>query len=174
MKYLGKNLLKRKDGTVAVEFSLIFGPLIFLVIGIIEMGLMFGAAAMLEGGTAQAARLIRTGQIQAEADPQAAFETELCSQVNLFIDCNELISEVILIPDEDFLDTDTYPAQFDGDGVLISSGFDSGGPNDVILVRVFYEYPFVTPLISETLAEDGTQIRRFVSTVVLKNEPYEF
>ena len=165
---------KNKKGATAVEFALVFGPVMLLVFGIIELGLLYAAAAMLEGGTSEAARLIRTGQAQASGDPQGVFEAELCSNVSIFVECDDLISEVVLIPDQDFRNADDVDAQYDADGNLIPRGFDPGGPNDVILVRTFYQYPFITPLVSAFVDGGVGSSRTLQATIVLRNEPYEF
>ena len=47
-----------------VEFAVIAIPFFTLIIGIIEVGLIFWAGYELENATAAAARLVRTGQAQ--------------------------------------------------------------------------------------------------------------
>lgn len=173
------NLKKKKifcfdnRGVVAIELSFILFPMIYMIVGIIELGLLFGSATMLERGTVEAARMIRTGQVQDEADPAAAFQTELCSLVDTLIDCSGLVFEVILIPDQDFLEADEYAPIYDADGNLVSDGFDPGGASDVVLVRTSYKYPFLTGLLTPVLANSGEETVRFVSTIVMRNEPYE-
>lgn len=168
-----RSWVKDKDGVTAVEFSLIAFPLFLLVFGMIEIGFLFGAATMLESGTIQATRIVRTGQVQAAADPAETFATELCNRVNILIDCNELFHEVILIPDNDFLRAGDFPPQYDADGNLIPQGFDPGGPSDVVLVRTSYLYPYFTPFLSAFLDSDGDDGVRMLTTTVIRNEPYE-
>ncbi|PZO82058.1 MAG: pilus assembly protein, partial [Micavibrio aeruginosavorus] len=51
---------------------------------------------------------------------------------------------------------------------------DAGGASDVVLIRVLYNYPVMTPLMGSMLATISTDnTRRLVSTVVLQTEPYE-
>lgn len=168
-----KKFFYKDDGVIAVEFAFIAFPMIFMIVGIIELGLLFGSATMLERGTIEAARSVRTGQIQDSVDPEAAFAAELCARVNTLINCSGLLYEVVLIPDQDFLQVGDYPPQYDADGNLLPRSFDPGGPSDVVLIRASYKYPFLTGLLTPLLANNGEETVRFVSTVVLRNEPYE-
>jgi len=162
-----------KEGATALEFAMLAIPFMFLVLGIIEIGFLFGAASFLEGGTLVSSRLIRTGQVQGGADPEAAFAAALCDNVDMLLRCSDLIYEVVLIPGDTFLGTGEFPPAFDADGLLVSSGFNPGEQNDVILIRTFYNYPFLTPLVGGFLGQGGRNSRMLLSTVVLRNEPYE-
>ena len=166
-----KSLCKETDGVTAVEFSLVAFPFFLIVFGIIEIGFFYGASTLLESGTLDSTRIIRTGQISQEGDPAAAFEAELCNRVNILINCAELQHEVVAIPDQDFFRANDFPAQFDADGAFLPRGFDEGGPSDVILIRSFYRYPFLVPLIGDLISPDGEAV--LLSTAVIRNEPYE-
>jgi len=75
---LYKKWVRKDDGVTAVEFSLLLAPYMMLVLGIIEISLMFTSANLLEGATNSAARLIRTGQLQQSAlAPQDVFRDAL-------------------------------------------------------------------------------------------------
>lgn len=167
--------VRNKEGTTAIEFSLLAIPYVFLTVGIIEMAMMFTTASMLEAATGSAARMIRTGQIQqATNDPatqQNMFRDAFC-EFAVLVNCSQVQLEVINIGD--FSSFGDFAPSFDGDGNMVSQGFDSGGVSDVILIRVAYRYTLMTPFIGNLLGESGTNSRLFVSTVVLQNEPYEF
>jgi len=167
--------LKDRHAAVAVEFSFVFIPFLIMFVGVIEVGLFFGTAVVLEGASTDAARLIRTGQIQDAADPVAAFEQQLCDTTSLLISCADIQYEVIDVPDNSFISAETNAPTFDEDGNLVSSGFDPGGAEDVIIIRVVYRYEFLTPLLGELMESSaGTNSSVLMSSVVLMNEPYEF
>jgi hypothetical protein len=148
-------------------------PFIFLLLATLEIAMMFATASLLEGGTSMTARLIRTGQIQQSgaADPEAMFRERLCDLAQTMVVCDEVQIEVM--PMASFFDFDTMGAQFDEDGNMVSRGFDAGGSDDAILIRVAYRYTMMTPLIGALLAgpDDSTL---FMSTIVLQTEPYDF
>lgn len=165
----------RKDsrGATAVEFGLVFMPFIILILGIIELAIMYTAADVLEGATHGAARILRTGQAQESGDPLTAFNDRLCSQSVGLIDCSKIVSEVILSPDGTFSSVDFEP-QYDADGNMIPRGFDPGEENSVIVVRSSYRYEFITPLIGTMVSGRSDNSITLVSTVALRNEPYDF
>ena len=165
-----------KDGTTAIEFALLAVPYFMLCIAIIEMSIMFTAAALLETATSRAARLLRTGEIQQSSnDPAAqeqAFRQALCAQATALIPCSEIVIEAVDMGG--FGNYDTYAPQFDADGNMVSQGFSPGGSRDTVLVRAAFRYRFMTPLIGFLLGENGTPTRQFFSTIVLQAEPYDF
>lgn len=156
----------------AVEFALVAVPFTYLLIGIIEMSIMFAASANLAYATNEASRIIRTGQVQQSAgDPEEMFATKLCDGVKILLDCSRLQYEVIAM--NDFSDFPTYATQYDDQGNIITQGFDAGGSSDVVLIRVAYRYPFMVPIIGNLLSDGHGMSRLLLSTVVMQNEPYD-
>lgn len=169
-----KAYLKDRRGVTAIEFGLIATPFFFMLIGIIEMALMFTSQSLLEASTTQAARQIRTGQIQqAGGDMEQAFRTLVCDFAEVLIPCDDIQFQVMNI--NSFQDAEDFPPPtYDEDGNLEDQGFDPGGSDDIVMIRVAYSYPIITPLMSEVLNNDGGTHRRMISTIVLQTEPYEF
>lgn len=166
------NWARNSDGTTAIEFALLAIPYLFLTLGIIELALMYASATMLEGASHNAARLVRTGQVQqASADPQAMFTDALCASTTLLVRCEDIQVEVQTL--DSFSDFDTLQAQYSDDGDFIPSGFDAGGSSDRVLIRTAYRYQMMTPLVGTLLSgADGATL--FMTTIVLQTEPYEF
>ncbi|PCH98628.1 MAG: pilus assembly protein TadE [Alphaproteobacteria bacterium] len=174
-----KNYIHNNDGATAVEFAFFAIPFVFILIGMIEIGMMSTAATLLQGGTDEAGRLIRTGQAQNSGDPQAAFEDELCATVGLLINCDDLVYEVIEIDEDDGFSGAAanivllQPA-LDEDGNMEAGGFDPGNENSLVLVRAAYRYPLMTPFVAPFLS-DGTDGKRLlIATTIIQNEPYDF
>lgn len=161
------------DGATAIEFAMIVGPFIFLIIGIVELSLFFASTSILHGATEDAARLIRTGQVQQTAgDPQQLFEDALCDHASVFISCDNIDYEVITL--DGFSDFENHPVQYDEENNFESAGFSAGGVNDVVLIRAIHTYNFATPFIGHLLGKDGSTERNILSTIVLQTEPYDF
>ncbi len=162
--------MKRKDGSTAIEFSMLLIPYITLSLGIMEISLMFMSASLLEGATDSAARLVRTGQIQQGAgDPETVFRQALCDYATVLVRCDDMIIEVTTLNNY----TDYTPPTYDVNGDMVTAGFNAGGSNDKVLIRVAYRYSMMTPLVGPLLnGPDGSTL--FVSTIVLQTEPYEF
>jgi hypothetical protein len=167
-------LRENRDGAVAVEFALVAIPFFLLVIGLLELSLMYAASAVLEGGTVAASRLIRTGQAQSSGDPASAFEELLCRHVGALIPCDSLVFEAIVPDPNDFADAEDLGPNFDDDGNLEPSGFDPGGVSDVVVIRSAYRFRFVTPFVAPLFANNSDNSVLLMSTVTLRNEPYDF
>ena len=176
-KILSPLYLEDKEGTAAVEFSLIGIPFIFTIVGIIEMSLMFASQSLLEYATSQGARMIRTGQVQ-QGGGEAEFRDSVCEAVAItpergFIPCDEIQFQVQVL--DNFAEAeDVDPPTFDEDGNLEDQSFDAGGVNDIIMIRVAYRYEVLTPLMGTMLSNNNDNTRFMISTTVLQTEPYEF
>ncbi len=163
---------ENEDGATAVEFALVGIPFIFMVIGIVEMGLMFTSQSLLEASTASAARQVRTGAVQ-EGGGEALFRDELCDFASVLMTCNELQYQVVTMAD--FGEAEEFPdPTFDDDGNLEDQQFDAGGVSDVVMIRTAYQYPIKTPLFQLMLSNNSRNTRTMLSTVVLRTEPYQF
>lgn len=174
MGHIFSKWFKRKEGTTAVEFALVGIPFVLMVVGTIEMSLMFTAQAVLHESTTTAARLIRTGQIQTGqmGDGETAFRDAVCDFAALMIPCGRIQFQVMQIGQ--FGDADEVPpAEFDEDGNLEDQGFDPGSVSEVVMIRVVYNYPVITPFMQPILGETGGH-RQMISTIILQNEPYQF
>lgn len=172
LRKLTHGWIRKKDGTTAIEFALMAIPYIILSLGIIELSIMYAAATLLEGATSSAARLIRTGQLQQSGgDPEALFRDAICNYATVLINCNDVVIEAL--PMESFASYDDMLPVYDEDGNMVSQGFDAGGSNDRMLIRVSYRYTMLDPFVGMLLA-GPTNTRLFMSTIVLQTEPYEF
>jgi Flp pilus assembly protein TadG len=168
-------LCRDQGGVVAVEFALISFPLFLLILGIVETALFFAAGTVLEGASASAARIIRTGQVQTSADPEDEFADRLCDQVNAFLDCAKMQYEVIRVEPNSFAGSEAYEPEFDEEGNLVPSPFSTGNSNDVVLVRSVYKYEFLTPFLGPLMTGDiNKNWMTHMATVVIKAEPYNF
>lgn len=165
---------RRTDGAVAIEFALVALPFFAMVIGLLEVSLMYASAVVLEGGTVQAARAIRTGQVQQSANPEETFKDLLCARTASVIPCESLRYEVIHPPGDTFGDLEGVPPQYDDDGNLESQGFDAGGISDVVVIRTSYRYRFITPMMAPLLSAASDHGVTLLSTVTLRSEPYDF
>jgi Flp pilus assembly protein TadG len=171
-----RRLAQGEDGTAAIEFGLVAAPFLALVFAIIETSLIFFTTQSLEKATADAARLIMTGQQQGAAIPPgsnavAEFKKKICNptpkpgetKVLLpMFNCANLTVEVLSA------DSVGYSS-----GSATKSGL--GGPGCIVTVQVTYKWPVFVSLynLSFTLAGgklDGKHDMK--ATTVFRNEPY--
>lgn len=161
-----------RKGATAVEFALIAFPLFFLIFGLIEIALLFIMSSTLDYGMAEAARKIRTGQLQTQGGVGAdEFKAEVCNNMFDLMDCaGQLRVEVKVFAS--WNDTDeSLPIDEDGN-MEEDLPFAMGGPNDIVMVRIFYDWSLITPVMSAELSNMNGGKRLLTSTMVFRNEPY--
>ncbi|MGH1398070.1 MAG: TadE/TadG family type IV pilus assembly protein [Alphaproteobacteria bacterium] len=163
---------RSEDGVTAIEFSLVALPFFMLLFGILEIAILFMSASLLEGAAGSSSRLIRTGQLQQGGGDQAAlFREAVCEYAVALIPCDDVVIEVQEM--DSFADFAAMAPEYDEDGVLVSSGFDAGGSDSRVMVRVGYQYEMMTPFIGPLIAGSDNALQ-FLSTIILQNEPYDF
>ena len=172
-----KRVLRRyrgaDDGVTAIEFGLVGGPFIWLLCVVFETGIMLFAEYTIENGTAQAGRLIRTGQVQTEGMSESKFKSIVCGELTGFLDCaNKLYVDVRHFPNFQSVE---LPPSHDGDRlspqVTTGSQFQPGSQLDVVVVRVFYDWQLFTPGVT-LLANLAGGRRVLTGATAFRNEPY--
>src|ERR1700732_4338832 len=86
--------LADRQGATAVEFALVAVPFLGLIFGILQTFLVFFSQQLLETAVNQSSRLILTGQAQAQSMTQSQFAAVVCSNLPIFINCNNLMIDV--------------------------------------------------------------------------------
>jgi|SRR5665213_636280 len=181
-----RNALRRfrrnRQGSAAVEFALVAPVFFALLFAIIETAMMFFASQVLETMTQDSARVILTGQAQSggvaacqvagAAAPctQGSFGTYVCTQIPAFFSCGNL-----------YVDVESYSSF---SNVVINSQIDSsnnfinnmqylpGGPGDVVVVRLFYQWPLFVTGLGYNISNLSGSKRLLVATAAFRNEPY--
>ena len=146
-------------------------PIFFaLLFAIIEVALIFFAGQVLETAVQDSSRLILTRQAQDNSMQQADFKNEVCNRTKALFSCDGI-----------YVDVENYGSDFskvslstpiDKDKKFIDNmKYDVGGPGDVIVVRVFYQWPlFVTGLgFDPSNLANGKRL--LMATTAFRNEP---
>jgi Flp pilus assembly protein TadG len=179
-KLIGKwrGLLQRfrrnESGVTAIEFAMVGGPFLYLLLVIFETSIMLFSENAIENGVAQAARQIRTGQAQNSGMSQAGFKTLVCSNVPAYLSCSSKL--IVDVRKFATFAAVTLPPALDGAGNLNPSlngggAYMSSGPMEVVVVRTYYPYTLSVPGIS-MLANYGSNSRLLTAGAAFRNEPY--
>jgi Flp pilus assembly protein TadG len=169
------NILRRfrrnHRGSAVVEFALV-APIFFgLLFAIIELALVFFASQVLETVTQDSARMIMTGQAQTAAYTQAQFKNLVCSKITVMFDCVNGVS----------IDVQSYSAFGSvniADPIDASKNFVPpnnylpGGPGDIVVVRIFYQWPLIVTGLGFNVANLSGSKRLLTATAAFQNEPY--
>jgi Flp pilus assembly protein TadG len=172
---------KDESGVTAVEFAIVAMPFLMLLFGIISVCLYFFTNFTLENAVWQAARAIRTGQVQQSKGAYAgaattqerknAFKQALCAKAPTFLDCDKA---VVLVQSNASFGGIVEP-KCASNGVVIDQSaatFDTGGASSVVLVTVCYPWDFggKLPFIKLGNLQNGAVLLQ--ASVAFRTEPY--
>ena len=161
----------REDGAAAVEFAIVLAPFLGMLFAILETALVFFAGQTLETAVADSARLILTGQAQTASFSQTAFKDAVCARLNNMFDCSATSMTVDVQKFTDFASVDlTRPV--DADGKVKPGVYNPGGPCEIVVVRIIYQFPIYLSFLGFNLADMSGNKRLLIATSVFKNEPY--
>jgi Flp pilus assembly protein TadG len=158
-----RRLWRDAAGVSVIEFSLIALPFLVLLYGTFEAGFVYWASQELEHAAGYAARLVRTGQVQAGSLTQAQLTAQICGQTAVLVGCTTKLR--LDVRSGKTLGDITPPAPLNGSGGLKDAAeftFSPGAANDVVLVSTFYDWP---PLLKPS----GYILR---AATVVRNEPF--
>lgn len=172
MPRIVRRFARKDDGAAAVEFAMVAAPFLALVFAILETAIVFFAGQVLETATADSARLIMTGQAQVGGLDQAKFKEEVCKRVLGLFDCTGGIT-VDVRTYNSFGSTDmSKPIDANGN-VNFAPAYQPGGPGDIVVVRLLYEWPVYVSLLGLNLADLSNGKRLIMATAAFRNEPYQ-
>jgi Flp pilus assembly protein TadG len=166
-----RRFARKDDGAAAVEFAMVAAPFLALVFAILETAIVFFAGQVLETAAADSARLIMTGQAQKGGLSQAQFKQEVCSRVYGLFDCASGI-KVDVRTYNSFSSADTSKPIDANGNVTFTPAFQPGGPGDIVVVRLMYEWPVYVSLLGLNLADMAGNKRLIMATAAFRNEPY--
>lgn len=169
-----------RRGSTAVEFAIIAPIFLMMMFSTFEVGWFFFANSVVDASVGDAARLIKTGQVQRwggdNEDKLDALYDNICDVVKSFGGCdNRLTLEVNTFASFSALAADVTPAtcaDAPPDDVA-AIPFNPGGELQIVRIRVCYIYKTLNPAIGVNMSEPGTNDRRLISTMIFRNEPYE-
>jgi Flp pilus assembly protein TadG len=169
---LARRFIRQNDGSAAVEFGMVAAPFLALIFAIMETALVFFAGQTMETAAADSARLVMTGQAQTQGFDQGKFKAEVCKRIFALFDCAANM-KVDVRTYAAFSDVDlTKPV--DANGKLIDNfTYKPGGPGDLVVVRLLYEYPIYVSLLGINLTDMAGSKRLLVATSAFRNEPYQ-
>jgi Flp pilus assembly protein TadG len=156
---------RHEEGAAAVEFAMVAIPFLGLMFAIMETALVFFAGQTLETAVADSARKVMTGQAKAWTPDK--FKEEVCSHVFGLFDCNKIQVNVKAYPS---FSAAEMKAPIDDNGNIVSS-FNAGGPGDVVIARLLYDWPTFIPALGLSNRPDNKRL--LVATAAFRNEPYQ-
>lgn len=148
-----------RKAVAAIEMALLLPVFFLMLVGIIEMSLIFTAQQLLENAAFNASRTAKTGYTGAgQTQMQTVMQvlTQELQSYGTFIDASKIT-----------LTSNAY-SNFGSVGVGGTSGL--GAAQQVVVYTVSYPWSLVTPMMSGIIGTQG--IVTLTSKIVVRNEPY--
>jgi Flp pilus assembly protein TadG len=164
-----------RSGSSVIEFAVVAPVLLLFLCGIIETGVIFWGQSTLFYATADAARMVRTGQLTGSVTA-AQVRTQICNRIGGMIttsQCNSTL-QVDLRAYASF-GSANFPGVTNANGTLNTGAMASTtavAACNIVLVRAFYPWPIMTPLMKPLLrtATDNTHL--LYAAAAFRTEPY--
>jgi Flp pilus assembly protein TadG len=182
--------MRNAAGSVAIEFAFVAPIFLLLLMVIVELGLTLTTQSLLDGATRDAARLIRTGQVQSQSSPITTFQTLLCSDMSPLMSVANCESNVIFEVQtfSSFGSVSFTPCTLNNNqsGSGTQCSFTPGAASQIVAVRATYTRSFIIPWVGACLSggscwtgpdsAGGSNPGRggitLTSTVIFQNEPF--
>ncbi|WP_440957842.1 TadE/TadG family type IV pilus assembly protein [Oceanicaulis sp. LC35] len=172
IRKLSGRFIRAREGAAAVEFALIAAPFFLLIFATLEVALFFLGSTIIENGVNEAARAIRTGQLQQSNQTIEDFRGSICERISAVADCSRIQLDVRTF-DSFAQSSMTNPLNEDGEIDNTDFTFDPGGGGDVVVVRVFYDWQLMAPGVVSGMTNMSGNKRLITATAVFRNEPFE-
>lgn len=180
-----RQLRRRQDGAVAVEFSLVLFPLLMLVLGAIEFGIVLFIGSTLESAVLEASRYGITGNEQSGFTREQRVRQIVADRTLGLLDMDKLDIDTLVYQSfgdigqpEPFTDNNGNGVYDQGDTFTDINGngvWDSdmglaglGGPGDVVVYRIGYEWGIITPFVQKAVTDSITH----EASIAVRNEPF--
>ncbi|MBS0470307.1 MAG: pilus assembly protein [Proteobacteria bacterium] len=163
---------EQNRASAIIEFALIAPVFFILLLGIVENGLIYFAGSTLQYATDNAARYIRTGQASSASMTQTQFRNMICGDISPLLACNSNLQ--IDVQAYTSYSNASYSTPTDSSGNLKTSlnNFQIGSACSVVLVRSFYVWHVITPVLSPFLTNMTTGNHLITATAAFRNEPF--
>jgi len=167
--------LKNRNGGAAMEFAIVSIPLFALILASLQTAIVFFEQQALQTATTKAARQLMTGNAQQASDTASQYQNVVCGYATSFT-CANIMVDVESASSYSSISTAPLALTYNGSGQVTNSfSYSPGGPGDIVILRVMYNWPVITgPLGFNIGGTNGAAPGNFllVGTAVFKNEPY--
>ena len=163
-----RKFLRNEHGSNAVEFSLLALPFFGLILGIVQLGIIFLANQSLDAAVDTAAREIRTGQIRSDETGIGAFRTSVCDNVAIVIGCEDILE--ISVQSFVTIEDTTTTTLFVDNIPIITNNYETGNGGDVVVISAAVSIPVIGGVLFGV--GNGSGRSRLTASLVFTNENF--
>ena len=164
------------DATTAVEFAMVAPLVIALILGAMQIAVIYLAQAELENAAEQAARLVLTNQAPASGSAgQASFQNAVCGYLPALFSCSnvmvDLEAQTVNANSSDALTMTPPTLTYNSSGQVTNTwNYNPGSPGTLEILRVMYQWPVVAGPLGLVFSDLSNGTLLLSSTQVFQNE----
>lgn len=163
-----------RRGVTVIEFAFVAGPLMALLIGILQVSLTFFAQQNLETSAERISRGLMTGATQAANLSQTDFKAMACTKLPAFLKCANLMVDVQVATSFSSVNTSPPTITYDASGNVNNSWkYQPGAPGEIVIVKTMYLWDVNKGPLGFDLSTLSSGKRLLIATSVFKTEPYK-
>ena len=167
------NLAADQRGAALVEFAFVVGPMMALLIAVLQTSLTFFAQQNLETAAEKSVRQLLTGNAQASNMTQAQFKALVCSKLPAYMKCANVIVDVQAVSAFSSANTGVPTLTYDASGNVNNAWvYQPGAPGQITVARIMYIWDVRKGPLGFDLSTLSTGKRLLMSTSVFKTEAY--
>lgn len=155
------------NGSVSIEFSLLWPVFFGVSFAILVCGVMFFLQFALMTAAEYASRQLITGQVASNMS-QEQFRQQVCKNLPAVMQCSDLMVDVQSAGVIDNLDTSTVNLE----NLKKGTNFNVGSGGDYVLVRLFYHVNLPLNFPGIGFIADTENSTFIMATMLAKAEPY--
>jgi len=164
-------LRRDQKGATAVEFALLIGPFLFLLLGLLEVSMQYFVATAMDYAVQRTSRLVRTGQAQEAGLTVNDLRLTMCENILNIFDCPN--NSYISVTELNSLSATQASLPVNANGSFLpSSIYQTGHGGSYVIVRGYFQF---SPLFNVfgALTPGLTNGNRVVAASALfRNEPF--
>jgi len=162
-----------REGSTAVEFSLIALPFFVILVAIFQVGIVFLAQHELETAVEKVSRGLLTGATKTANTSKAAFVASICNDLPAFFTCSKIMVDLRTASAFSSANVSAPTLTYDASGNVNNAWqFDLGGSDQIMVLRVMYQFPVLPGMMNFNLANLSNGYRLLMATSVFQTEPY--
>jgi len=161
--------------STAVEFALVAPLVIALILGAMQIGVIFLAQTELENAAEQAARQVFTNQAASGSAGQASFNNTVCGYLPALFTCSnvmvDLQAQAVSANSSDALAMAPPTLTYNASGQVTNSwNYNPGTKGQLEILRVMYQWPVVAGPLGLFFGDMSNGTLLLTSTQVFQNE----
>jgi Flp pilus assembly protein TadG len=172
------HFLRRDSGAAAIEFAILSGPFVALMLAILQVTLIFFAQDALETTVEASARLVLTGKAptasggMTAAQAQNAFAAAVCANSPGLFTCGNFMIDLQPVSAFANANVSAPVLTYNANGNVTNTWtYNPGNPGDIMVMRVMYQWPVFMGPLALNLSNLPKSMRLLMSTAVFRNEP---